>query len=56
MYNRGLSVALYFPTVLGADVPSYNVPGVSDELNFTPQALAGIYLGRIKEWNDPRLG
>src|SRR3954464_12273694 len=33
---------LHFPTVLGADVPTYNVPGVSGELNFTPEALAGI--------------
>lgn len=49
------AVALHFPTVLGADVPSYNIPGISDALNFTPQALAGIYLGRIKEWNDPEI-
>jgi phosphate transport system substrate-binding protein len=46
---------LHFPTVLGADVPSYNVPGVSEELNFTPEALAGIFLGKIKKWNDPEL-
>jgi phosphate transport system substrate-binding protein len=49
------AVALHFPTVLGADVPSYNIPGMSDELNFTPQALAGIYLGKIKKWNDPEI-
>ncbi len=46
---------LLFPTVLGAAVPTYNIPGVSQELNFTPQALAGIFLGTIKEWNDPQL-
>jgi hypothetical protein len=45
-------VALHFPTVLGADVPSYNIPGITDELNFTPQALAEIYLGKITKWND----
>ena len=46
---------LHFPTVLGADVPAYNLPGVSAELNFTPDALAGIFLGKIKKWNDPEL-
>jgi len=43
---------LHFPTVLGADVPTYNLPGLSQELNFTPEALAGIYLGKITKWND----
>src|SRR5882762_12038451 len=38
---------LHFPTVLGAVVPFYNIPGVSADLNFTPEALAGIYLGKI---------
>jgi phosphate transport system substrate-binding protein len=46
---------LHFPTVLGADVPSYNVPGVSAELKFTPEALAGIYLGKVTKWNDPAI-
>lgn len=46
---------LHFPTVLGADVPTYNVPGVSAELNFTPEALAGIFLGKITKWNDPAI-
>jgi phosphate transport system substrate-binding protein len=46
---------LHFPTVLGAVVPVYNIPGVSEELNFTPEALAGIFLGKIKKWNDPEL-
>ena len=46
---------LHFPTVLGAAVPTYNVPGVSQELNFTPEALAGIYLGQITKWNDPKI-
>ncbi len=43
---------LNIPTVLGADVPAYNVPGVSGELKFTPEALAGIFLGKISKWND----
>ena len=42
---------LHFPTVLGADVPTYNLPGVSQELKFTPEALAGVYLGTITKWN-----
>lgn len=46
---------LHFPTVLGADVPSYNIPGVTGELNFTQKALAGIFLGSITKWNDPEL-
>jgi phosphate transport system substrate-binding protein len=46
---------LHFPTVLGAVVPTYNVPGVYAELNFTPEALAGIFLGKITKWNDPAL-
>lgn len=46
---------LMFPTVLGAAVPTYNVPGIPQELNFTPEALAGIYLGTIKVWNDPAI-
>jgi phosphate transport system substrate-binding protein len=46
---------LHFPTVLGAVVPTYNVPGVSAALNFTPEALAGIYLGKITKWNDPAI-
>lgn len=45
---------LHFPTALGADVPAYNVPGVG-EINFTPEILAGIYLGRITKWNDSSL-
>lgn len=52
--KRGIDI-LHFPTVLGADVPSYNVPGVSGELNFTQKALAGIYLGTITKWNDPEI-
>jgi len=46
---------LHFPTVLGAVVPTYNVAGVSSDLNFTQKALAGIYLGTITKWNDPEI-
>jgi phosphate transport system substrate-binding protein len=46
---------LHIPTVLGAVVPAYNVPGVSGEIRFTPEALAGIFLGKIQKWNDPAI-
>jgi len=46
---------LHVPTVLGAVVPAYNVPGVTTEIKFTPEALAGIFLGRVTSWNDPAL-
>lgn len=46
---------LHFPTVLGGVVPTYNIEGVSAILNFTPETLAGIFLGRIAKWNDPAL-
>ncbi len=46
---------LHFPTVLGAVVPTYNIPGVEVSLNFTPEALAGIFLGKITKWNDPAI-
>src|SRR3954468_21708004 len=46
---------LHFPTVLGADVPVYNLPGVSAELKFTGSVLADIFLGKIKKWNEPAI-
>jgi len=46
---------LHVPTVLGADVPAYNVPGVATDLRFSPEALAGIFLGKITSWNDPAI-
>jgi phosphate transport system substrate-binding protein len=46
---------LHFPTVVSAVVPIYNIPGVSESVKFTPQALAGIYLGNITQWSDPAI-
>ena len=46
---------LNIPTVLGAVVPAYNIPGVTGEVKFTPDVLAGIFLGRISNWNDPAI-
>jgi phosphate transport system substrate-binding protein len=45
----------HIPTVLGGVVPTYNIAGVTGELKFTGDILADIYLGNIKNWNDPRL-
>jgi phosphate transport system substrate-binding protein len=46
---------LHFPTVLGAVVPIYNIPGVTAELKFTGTLIADIYLGKITKWNDPAI-
>lgn len=45
----------HLPTVLGAVVPTYNIPGVNAELKFSGPVLADIFLGRINKWNDARL-
>ncbi len=59
MTNDQLAAApgavLHFPTVLGAVVPSYNIPGVTASLHFTGAILAEIYLGTITKWNDPQI-
>ena len=46
---------LHVPTVLGAVVPAYNIPGVSGDVKFTPEVLAGIFLGKISNWSDPAI-
>jgi len=46
---------LHFPTVLGAVVPIYNIPGVTASLKFTGPVLADIFLGKITKWNDAKL-
>ena len=46
---------LHLPTVLGADVPVYNLPGVSGEIKFSGAVLADIFLGKVTKWNDPVL-
>src|SRR5437016_4634339 len=45
----------HIPTVLGSVVPAYNIPGVKSELKFSGNTLAGIFLGRISNWNDAAL-
>ena len=46
---------LHFPTVLGAVVPVYNLPEVSEPLKFTGPLIADIVLGKVKKWNDPAI-
>jgi phosphate transport system substrate-binding protein len=46
---------LHIPTVLGAVVPAYNIPGIKQELKFTPELLSGIFLGKVNNWNDPAI-
>jgi phosphate transport system substrate-binding protein len=46
---------LHIPTVLGADVVTYNLPGVTAPLKLTPETIAGIFMGSIKKWNDNRI-
>ncbi len=53
--SQAKSKILHIPTVLGAVVPAYNIPGVKQELKFTPELLAGIFLGKISNWNDPAI-
>jgi len=53
--NAAPGTILHFPTVLGAVVPVYNIPGVSAELKFTGPLLADIYLGKVTKWNDPAI-
>src|SRR5438093_5121049 len=53
--KQAKTTILHIPTVLGADVPAYNIPGVSAELKFTPETLAGIFLGKTTYWNDSAL-
>ena len=46
---------MHFPTVMGAVVLTYNLAGVSTSLRLTPEAIAGIFLGKVTKWNDPAL-
>ncbi len=46
---------IQFPTVLGSVVPAYNLAEVKQEIKFTPDVLANVYLGKITNWNDKAL-
>jgi phosphate transport system substrate-binding protein len=49
------SNVLHIPTVLGGDVPTYNLPDVRETLRFTPDLLADIFLGKVTKWSDARV-
>ena len=49
------SPVVHVPLTMGAVVPTYNLPPLAHAISFTPEVLAGIYLGQIKTWNDPRI-
>jgi phosphate ABC transporter phosphate-binding protein len=53
--SRGHALLRQIPMVLGAVVPIYNIAGLHQSLNFTPEILAAIYLGKIKKWNDSQI-
>ncbi|WP_260738937.1 phosphate ABC transporter substrate-binding protein PstS [Tunturiibacter lichenicola] len=59
MTNEQLAAAkikvMHIPTVLGAVVPVYNIPGINKDLNFSGDVIADIYLGKITKWSDPRI-
>lgn len=44
---------IHFPTVIGSVVITYNIPGIDQNINLSPEAIVGIYMGTIKKWNDP---
>lgn len=49
------SKLLHIPTALGSVVVTYNLPGLNTDLKLTAEAVAGIFLGEIKKWNDPKI-
>ena len=59
MSDEQLSAAkspiLQLPMVLVAIVPIYHVPGVPNNLRFSGPVLADIFLGNIKNWDDPKI-
>ncbi len=50
--KKRMTAVFHFPTVLGAVVVTYNIPGVTESLKLTPEAISGIYLGKVTKWND----
>src|SRR3984957_5844322 len=49
------SPVIHIPVTAGAVVLSYNLPDVKDTLQLSPDVLAGIFLGTITKWNDPKI-
>jgi len=53
--KKSPGAVIHIPTAIGAVVPVYNLDGVAEGLKLTPDVLAGIYLGKITRWNDPKI-
>ena len=53
--EKNNSKLLQIPTVLGAVVLTYNLPGNTTNINLSGATIADIYLGNIKKWNDPKI-
>lgn len=53
--SRNNNKILHIPTVIGAVVLTYNIPGVDKNINLSGDIIADIYLGKIKKWNDSRI-
>lgn len=53
--SKSIAPILHIPTVLGAVVLTYNLPGIAQPLRFSPNVVADIFLGRITRWNDARI-
>jgi phosphate transport system substrate-binding protein len=49
---KGGGDVIHIPLVMGGIVPAYNVEGIDKKINFTGQALADIYLGKITKWSE----
>jgi phosphate transport system substrate-binding protein len=53
--NAKGGAVLHFPTVMGAVVITYNLPGINRPLNLSGDLIADIFAGKISKWNDPRI-
>jgi len=51
----GEANVVHVPVTQGAVVIAYNLAGVSAQLKFSPESIAGMYLGTIRMWNDPKI-
>jgi phosphate transport system substrate-binding protein len=51
----GAANVVHIPVTQGSVVIAYNLPGVQKQLRFSPETIAGMYLGTIKLWNDPKI-
>lgn len=53
--KKAPSKLVHIPTTIGAVAITYNLPEVKQQLKLTPEAVEGIFLGKISKWNDPKI-